>query len=152
MNGLPRPLGGATKAGSKGRLIPCSACQPQNYKRRNHIPVSHGLQAAKATRVPTHRTRANRGGGVLLQRPPRVEGREDIQCYCEAPICPCLALKEHSSWEEGDLHRKELSYHKGGPQKVLVTAAALKGEMERPSCPLPQSWSEVRARSKSKDC
>ena len=66
MNSLPRPLAGATKAGSKGRHICHSACQPQNYKRRNCIPVSRGLQAAKATRVPTQGTRANRGGGVLL--------------------------------------------------------------------------------------
>ena len=66
MNGLLRLLAGATKAGSKGRLIHHSACQPQNYKRRNNIPVSGGLQAAKATRVPTWETRANRGGGVLL--------------------------------------------------------------------------------------
>ena len=37
-------------------------------------------------------------------------------------------------------------------QKVLATAAALEGEIERLSHPLPQSWLEVRGRSKSKDC
>ena len=111
-NGL---LAGATLAGSGGRLICCSACWPQNYKRRDCIPVSQGLQATKATRVPAQGTRADRGDGVLLQRPPRVEGREDTWCHCKALICRCLALKEQSSWEEGDLNRKELSSHKGGP-------------------------------------
>ena len=37
-------------------------------------------------------------------------------------------------------------------QKVLAMAAALEGEIERLSCPLPQSRPEVRVRSKSKDC
>ena len=37
-------------------------------------------------------------------------------------------------------------------QKVLAVAAALEGEIERLSHPLPQSWLEVRARSKSRDC
>ena len=37
-------------------------------------------------------------------------------------------------------------------QKVLATVAALKGEIERLSHPLPQSWLEVRVRSKSRNC
>ena len=37
-------------------------------------------------------------------------------------------------------------------QKVLTTAAALKEEIERLSCPLPQSWAAVWVRSKSRDC
>ena len=35
-------------------------------------------------------------------------------------------------------------------QKVLAVAAALKGEIERLSCPLSQSQPEVKARSKVK--
>ena len=37
-------------------------------------------------------------------------------------------------------------------QKALAVATALEGEIERLSCPIPQSQLEVRARSKSKDC
>ena len=47
---------------------------------------------------------------------------------------------------------KSLALIREAHQKVLATAAALKGEIERLSCPLPQSWPEVRARSKSRDC
>ena len=37
-------------------------------------------------------------------------------------------------------------------QKALAAAAALEGEIERMSHPLPQSQLEVRVRSKSRDC
>ena len=47
---------------------------------------------------------------------------------------------------------KSLAPIREAHQKVLAMAAALKGEIERLSCPLPQSWLEVRARSKSRDC
>ena len=40
---------------------------------------------------------------------------EDTYCHCKTPICQCPALKEESSWEEGDTNRKELSSHKGCP-------------------------------------
>ena len=50
----------------------CQGCRQELPKLENH---------------PTQRTRASRGGGVLLQRVPRAEGREDIWCHHEAPIC-----------------------------------------------------------------
>ena len=47
---------------------------------------------------------------------------------------------------------KNLAPIREAHQKVLATAAALEGEIERLSCPLPQSWPEVRVRLKSRDC
>ena len=47
---------------------------------------------------------------------------------------------------------KSLATVREAHQKVLATAAALRGEIERLSHPLPQSWPGSRARSKSRDC
>ena len=47
---------------------------------------------------------------------------------------------------------KSLAPIREAHQKALATAAALEGEIERLSCPLPQSWPEVRTRLKSRDC
>ena len=47
---------------------------------------------------------------------------------------------------------KSLAPIREAHQKTLATAAALKGEIERLSFPLPLSQPEVRVRSKSRDC
>ena len=47
---------------------------------------------------------------------------------------------------------KSLAPLREAHQKVLAATAALEGEIERLSHPLPWSWLEVRARSKSRDC
>ena len=47
---------------------------------------------------------------------------------------------------------KSLAPIREAHQKVLASPAALKGEIERLSCPLPQSHLEIRVRSKSRDC
>ena len=47
---------------------------------------------------------------------------------------------------------KSLAPIREAHQKALAAAAALKGEIERLSHPLPQSWLEVRVRLKSRGC
>ena len=63
---------------------------------------------------PAQGARADGGGGVLLQRPPRMEGGEDIWCCCKALIHQLPALKEQSSQEEGNLCGEKFGNHEGG--------------------------------------
>ena len=50
------------------------------------------------------------------------------------------------------LVERSLATMREAHQKALAMAAALKGEIERLSFPLPQNWLGARVRSKSRDC
>ena len=60
-------------------------------------------------------------------------------------------LKSRSPGKREMSIEKSLAPISEAHQKVLAATAALKGEIEKLSNPLPQSWPEVRARSKSRD-
>ena len=131
--------------------LPSSLSAPKLQKKKSS-PFTWKFTSNKGCQDPhPGNQRADGGGSVLLQRLPRAEGRGDIQCHHEASIQWCPALKEQSSWEEGNLNRTEPGYCEGAHKKALAVAAAHKGEIERLSHPLSQRWPEVRVRLKSKD-
>ena len=106
----------------------------------------------EATRIPTQQTRAN-GGVVSSLEGHQVQKEEETSGATLRPR-PTDAQPPESRTPG----RRETSVEGSLPtvrkahQKVLTMAAALKGVIERLSHPLPQSWPEVRVRSKSRDC
>ena len=81
-----------------------------------------------------------------------MEEKEDTWCHHEASICQCPAPKSRIPGKREASIEKSLATVREAHQKVLAAAATLKGEIERLSCPLPQSQPEVRKRSKIRDC
>ena len=67
------------------------------------------------------------------------------QSFNAQPLKSRVTEKRETSIE------KSLAPIREAHQKLLAVTAALKGEIERLSCPVPQSWPEVRVMLKSRD-
>ena len=152
MNVLLRLLTGATKAGPRHGRIHCSAHRPQMT--REEIQSLY-LEVYKQQRLP------GSPSGELEPMEEVVSSFEDCQGWKEEETSGTTVrpqptdaqpLRSRTSGRRETSVERSLATVREGHQKALTTAAALEGEIERLSHPLPQSQPQVRARSKSRDC